>query len=379
MRNQGSKRDYYEVLGVPRNASKEEIKKAYRRLARQYHPDMNPDRKEEAEEKFKELSEAYAVLSDDEKRARYDRYGHEAPGGFDFDFARDFGFGTGIFSDIFDVIFGDATGARPRERVYRGDDLRHDLALTYEEAYTGVEKEIEVTRLTTCDTCGGSGARPGSSPEICTYCGGHGQVRESRSTFFGHFQSVTTCPRCHGEGQVISEPCSDCGGEGRSRRKRKLKVTIPAGVDSGARIRVAGQGNDGPNGGPPGDLYIFVHLKPHDFFERRNGDVYCEIPITFPQAALGARITIPTLNGKEELEIPPGTQTGTVFRLRGKGFPDPHGYGRGDQHAVIRVVTPTNLTERQKELLREFAAARGDKLSGQEKSFFDKLKNLLQT
>lgn len=376
MRNPTAKRDYYEVLGVTRDAPKDEIKKAYRTLARKHHPDINPDRKEEAEEEFKELSEAYAILSDDDKRARYDRYGHNAPGGYDFDFSRDFGVGS--FSDIFDVFFGGSGDSRPRDRVYRGDDLRYDLSLSYEEAYTGVEHEVEMTRFETCDTCGGSGAKPGSSPEKCSYCSGQGQVRESRSTFFGHFQTVTPCPRCQGDGQVIADPCPECHSEGRASKKRKLSVAIPAGVDSGARVRVPGQGNDGPGGGPPGDLYIFVHLKSHDFFERRNGDVYCEVPITFPQASLGTRIPIPTLNGKEDLEVPAGTQTGTVFRIRGKGFPDPHGYGRGDQHAVIRVVTPTDLNEKQKGLLREFAETRGDKLRGQEKGFFEKIKDLLQ-
>ncbi len=372
-----TKRDYYEVLGVSRTATSEEIKKSYRSLARKHHPDMNPNNKEDAEEKFKELSEAYSVLSDDGKRARYDRYGHEAPGGFDFDFTRDFGFGS--FGDFFDVFFGGGQGAQSRERVYRGDDLRYDLSLTYEQSYRGIEQDIELTRFETCDACEGSGATSGSQPEKCSYCGGHGQVRETRNTILGHLSTVTTCPRCRGEGQIITDPCAECHGEGRIRQKKKITVNIPAGVDSGARVRVSGQGNHGPNSGPPGDLYVFIHLQAHDFFERRNGDVVCEVPITFPQAALGTNVQVPTLDGPEELRIPVGTQTGTVFRLRGKGFPDPRGYGHGDQHVVVRVVTPTHLNEKQKELLGQFAEAGGDKPRGQEKGLFEKIKELLGT
>ncbi|MBI3923704.1 MAG: molecular chaperone DnaJ [Armatimonadetes bacterium] len=370
-----TKRDYYEVLGVAHAATPEELKKAYRSLARKFHPDANPENKEEAEEKFKELSEAYAILSDTDKRARYDRYGHEAPGGFDFDFTRDFRGGS--FSDIFDVFFGSGGGAGDRERYYRGDDLRYDVTLSYEQAYRGLEQEVELSRLEGCDQCSGTGSEKGTSPETCSYCQGHGQVRESRNTFFGQFSSVTTCPRCQGEGQIVTHPCLTCRGEGRLRVKRKLSVNIPAGVDSGARVRVPGQGNHGLKGGQPGDLYLFVHLKAHDFFDRRNGDVYCEVPLTFAQAALGTSLDVPTLDGPETLNIPSGTQTATVFRIRGKGFPDLRGYGHGDQHVVTKVMTPTHMNDRQKELLREFSEAGGGKLHEHEKGFFERIKDLL--
>ncbi len=373
-----AKRDYYEVLGVERNASETEIKKAYRKLARQYHPDVNPGDKT-AEEKFKEINEAYEVLSDPEKRARYDQFGHAGtdPNGFGgfggFGGAGDFaGFG-----DIFDMFFGGA-GQRTNRGPQVGSDLRLDLVLTFEEAAFGVEKDIELPRLENCPTCEGTGAKPGTRPATCPKCQGTGQVRYTQKTMLGHFQTIKTCPECGGEGKVITTPCPQCHGKGKVRRTRKLHIKIPAGVDTGSRIRLAGEGEAGLRGGPPGDLYVYIEVKPHEIFERHGDDIYLEMPITFVQAALGDEIKVPTLEGKATLRIPEGTQTGTIFRLRGQGIPHLKGSGRGDQHVKVVVVTPTKLSEDQKKLLREFAKVSGEENyrpqeKGKEKGIFERL------
>jgi molecular chaperone DnaJ len=373
-----AKRDYYEVLGVERNASETEIKKAYRKLARQYHPDVNPGDKT-AEERFKEINEAYEVLSDPDKRARYDQFGHAGtdPNGFGgfggFGGAGDF---TG-FGDIFDMFFGGAA-QRANRGPQVGSDLRLDLELTFEEAAFGVEKDIELPRLENCPTCEGTGAKPGTRPAACPKCQGTGQVRYTQKTMLGHFQTIKTCPECGGEGKVITTPCPECHGKGKIRKTRKLHIKIPAGVDTGSRIRLAGEGEAGLRGGPPGDLYVYIEVRPHKIFERHGDDIYLEMPITFVQAALGDEIKVPTLEGKAALRIPEGTQTGTVFRLRGQGIPHLKGSGRGDQHVKVVVVTPTKLSEEQKKLLRDFAKVSGEENyrpqeKGKEKGIFERL------
>ncbi len=369
-----AKKDYYEILGIDRNATKEEIKKAYRRLSKKYHPDVSDD--PDAAEKFKEVTEAYEVLSDDKKRANYDRFGHADPnqgfGGFgDTDFG---GFGGFGFEDIFDTFFG---GGRRRDpnAPRQGADLQYTMTLSFEEACFGKETIIEVPREETCGTCNGTGAKPGTRPETCGHCHGTGQISIEHSTPFGRIINKRVCHHCQGTGQIIKEKCTTCRGTGKVKKTRKISVKIPAGIDDGQQLRVAGQGEPGINGGPPGDLYIIFRVRPHEFFERHGNDIYCEIPITFTQAALGDEIEVPTLHGKVKLKIPAGTQTGTRFRLRGKGVPDVKGYGVGDQHVRVRVVTPTKLTERQKQLLREFAEISGNVPQGeQEKSFFSKMK-----
>jgi len=378
-----AKRDYYEVLGVSRDASEEEIKKAYRRLARQYHPDVNKD-DPEAEAKFKEISEAYRVLSDPESRAQYDRFGHAAfegpqgagagQGGFD-PFGGFGGFGD--FDDIFDMFFGGGTERRRRAGPRQGADLRYDLELSFEEAAFGIETEIEVPRTEVCGRCRGSRAEPGSRVRECPHCGGRGEIRESRQTPFGRFVNVQTCPYCRGEGKTVDQACIECRGRGVVTKRRKIRVKVPAGVDDGFRLRLAGEGEAGERGGPPGDLYVFISVRKHDFFERRGNDIFCEVPISFVQAALGDEIEVPTLSGTARLKIPEGTQTGAQFRLKGNGVPDPRGYGRGDQYVSIRVVTPTRLTAKQKELLKEFARAGGDDVP-EVKRFFDRVKDALK-
>jgi molecular chaperone DnaJ len=373
-----AKRDYYEVLGVSQTASADDIKGAYRRLARKHHPDVNPG-DAEAENRFKEINEAYEVLSDANKRARYDRFGHEAVGTgspSDFGFG---GFGAGGISDIFDAIFGSA-GRETRRGAYgpeRGADLRYDLQVSLEEAAFGVEKKISVVRLEPCAQCKGTGAKEGSAPTVCASCRGHGQVRSSQNTFLGSFTTVTTCPRCGGEGTIIQDPCTKCRGEGRERKTHELTVQVPAGVESGARIRYSGQGEGGMRGGPPGDLYVMVFVAPHPVFERQGRDVICEVTISFAKAALGGRIEVPTLDGKETLHLPEGTQPGDVFRIRGKGLPEVGRPNRGDQHVLIQVSTPTHLNERQRKALMEFAVASGEEVGEtEEASLFEKVKNI---
>jgi molecular chaperone DnaJ len=368
-----SKRDYYEVLGLSKGASKEEIKKAYRRLSKKYHPDINKE--PDAADKFKEIKEAYEVLSDDQKRAHYDQFGHTDPnqgfGGFG---GADFG-GFGGFEDIFSSFFGGGGRRRDPNAPRQGADLQYTMTLSFEEAAFGKEVDIEIPREENCDTCHGTGAKPGTKAQNCSHCGGSGQISIEQNTPFGRIVNRRTCPSCQGRGTIIPHKCSTCSGTGKVKKRRKIHVKVPAGIDDGQQLRVAGQGEPGVNGGPPGDLYVVFHVRSHEFFERDGDDVYCEVPITFAQAALGDEIEVPTLHGKVKLKIPAGTQTGTRFRLKGKGIPNVRGYGHGDQHIVTRVVTPTKLTEKQKQLLKEFAEISGQLTPDeQEDSFFAKMK-----
>jgi molecular chaperone DnaJ len=379
-----TKRDYYEVLGVDKNASDAEIKKAYRKLAKQYHPDVNPDDKE-AEAKFKEINEAYEVLSDSKKRNQYDRFGHagfDPNGGFSgFGGFGDFGdFDFGGIGDIFETFFG-GTGfgrtSRSRNVPQKGADLKYSTEISFEEAAFGVKKEILVNRMENCSDCSGSGARPGTSPSTCVHCNGTGQIQFKQSTPFGQFVNVKTCDVCRGEGKVITNPCPSCNGKGRVRRKTKIEVNIPAGIDDGQTISLRGEGEPGFRGGPTGDLYITVRVRPHSIFTRQGNDVICDMPITFVQAALGSELEVPTLDGKVKYTIPEGTQTGAIFRLRGKGIPYIRGSGRGDQYVKVNVEVPKKLDEKQKALLREFGELLGDEAYEQRKGFFDKMKDAL--
>ncbi|MEK3807894.1 MULTISPECIES: molecular chaperone DnaJ [unclassified Metabacillus] len=364
-----SKRDYYEVLGVSKSASKDEMKKAYRKLSKKYHPDINKEA--DASDKFKEITEAYEVLSDDQKRAQYDQFGHADPNqGFG---GSDFGGGFGGFDDIFSSIFG---GGRRRDpnAPRQGADLQYTMTIAFEEAVFGKETTIEIPREETCDTCDGSGAKPGTKPETCSHCSGSGQLNVEQNTPFGRIVNRRVCHYCSGTGKQIKHKCSTCGGAGKVQKRKKISVKIPAGVDDGQQLRVSGQGEPGVNGGPSGDLYVVFNVRPHEFFERNGDDIYCEMPLTFAQAALGDEIEVPTLHGKVKLKVPAGTQTGTKFRMKGKGVANVRGYGQGDQHIVIRVLTPTNINEKQKELLREFAEMSGGRPDEHEESFFDKVK-----
>lgn len=377
-----AKRDYYEVLGVSRDATEEEIKKAYRKLARKYHPDVNKDDKDAAE-KFKEINEAYEVLKDPEKRARYDQFGHAGvgQGGFDpgnfggfGDFGDFGGFGSDIFEDIFD-IFGGGFGRTRRRGPTRGADLRYDLEITLEEAAFGVEKEVEIFRMESCKKCNGTGAKPGTMPKTCPTCGGSGQVRRVQNLGPMQFTNVTTCTNCGGRGNIIEEPCPKCNGRGQSKVGRKIKVKIPAGVDTGSQLRMSGEGEPGEMGGPPGDLYVVIRVKPHKLFVRQGDDLIYEVPISFVQAALGDEIEIPTLEEKVKLKIPEGTQPGTRFRLRSKGIPHIKGYGRGDLIVHVDVVIPKKLNEKQKELLVKFAKISGEDIKPTSKGLFRKMKD----
>jgi molecular chaperone DnaJ len=359
-----AKRDYYEVLGVSRDASAEEIKRAYRRLAKKYHPDVSKDGG--SAEKFKEIAEAYEVLSDPAKRAQYDRFGHVGPEqGFDFDFGdfrrareafEEFGFGT-AWDDLFDLFFGEGvrTTTRPkrRARAQQGEDLEYKLRLTLEDAAQGTRVKVTVPRYVACDRCRSSGMEPGSRARVCPTCNGSGRVEYRRQTMLGSFINVMTCERCEGIGEIIEAPCQRCDGGGRIWEQSRISIKVPPGVETGSRLRLAGEGNAGRGGGRPGDLYIVVEIAPHETFTRKGDDLYVEVPITFPQAALGATIKVPTLFGEEELKIPAGTESGETFVLRGKGIPHLRGRGRGDQYVTVKVTTPKRLTHRQRELLEQ--------------------------
>jgi len=367
---QVSKRDYYEVLGVDRNASKQDIRRAYRKLARKYHPDVNKE--EGAQEKFIEIKEAYEVLSDDEKRARYDQFGHagaEGQGFSGFD-ASDFG----GFGDIFDMFFGGGGRSRDPNAPRQGADLQYTMTLEFEEAIFGKETEISIPKEETCDTCRGSGAKPGTNINTCSHCRGTGQLNLEQNTPFGRVVNRRVCHHCQGSGKVIPDKCNTCGGSGRVKKHSRIQISIPAGIDNGQQIRVSGKGEPGINGGPAGDLYVVVQIKPHDFFKREGDHIYCDLPLTFAQVALGDEVEVPTVHGKVMLKIPAGTQTGKIFRLRGKGVPNVRGRGHGDQHVQVKVVTPTKLTKRQKELLREFHELGGYDPAEEDDSFFGRFK-----
>jgi molecular chaperone DnaJ len=368
-----AKTDYYEILGVSRSASDAEIKRAYHRLARQYHPDLNKE--PAAEERFKEINEAYEVLGDRRKRADYDRWGHVgARGGFATDFG---GFG---FGDIFEDLFGfGGMRTAARRAPQRGTDLRYNLTLTFEEAAFGCEKEIEVTRLDTCAVCRGTGAEPGTEPIRCPQCNGTGEVRRVRQSVFGSFVNVTTCGRCGGEGEVVSTPCSKCRGQKRVRATKTIAIKAPPGVDNGTQIRLSEEGEAGARGGMPGNLYVVISVRKHPYFKRQNSDIFLELPINVAQAALGDETEVPTLDGTEKLTIPAGTQTGETFRLRNKGVPYLRGEGRGDQLVTVYVVTPNKLTPQQRELFEQLSKTMGKEVIPQgEKGFFDRLKDVLR-
>lgn len=373
-----SKKDYYEILGVDKNADDAVLKKAYRKLAMQYHPDRNPDN-EEAEKKFKELNEAYEVLSDKEKRNMYDQFGHagvngNGQGGFSGGYSGFGGF-EDIFGDIFDMFGGGFSSGRRGNRPQKGSDIKVQLDLSFNEAAFGVDKDIEVSRHEECKKCNGTGAKPGTSKKTCHKCGGTGEVRYTQRTPLGSFVNVKTCDNCNGEGSIIDSPCEECNGRGKIRKKKKISVKIPAGVDSSSVITLRGEGEPGVKGGPPGDLYIVIRMLPHKIFKRDGYDIICEIPITFVQAVLGDEIIVPTLDGKVKYKIPEGTQGGTVFRLKGKGTHILNGNGRGDQYVKVIVDIPRKLNDEQKDILRKFAEISGEDVHEQRKSFFDKVKD----
>ena len=374
------KRDYYEVLGVSKGASEDEIKKAYKKMARKYHPDLNPGDKS-AEEKFKEINEAYEVLSDADKRARYDQYGHAGvdpnfgAGGFGGGF--DGGFDFSDLGDIFGSFFGGGFGGGRRTNPnapQRGESIRMAVTISFEEAAFGCEKEVTVERYEACDTCHGSGCAPGTSPEVCPDCHGTGTVQVRRQTPMGVFATSSPCPKCGGKGRIIHQPCKDCRGSGMMRKKKTIQASIPAGIDNGQTISIRGQGNAGRNGGPAGDLLITITVRPHELFRREGTSVLCEAPITFTQAVLGAELEIPTIDGKVKYTLPEGTQSGTTFRLKGKGIPSINGRGRGDQYVTVYIETPRNLNKEQKEALKKFAAAMGEDEASGQKPFFKKFK-----
>ncbi len=370
------KRDYYEVLGVGKNASDADIKKAYRKLAKENHPDLHPDDKN-AEARFKEINEAYEVLSDADKRARYDQYGHA---GVDPNFnAGGAGFGADgfDFGDIFSSFFTGGFGGNTRQNrnaPRRGESIRTGVSVTFEEAAFGCQKEITVARIEKCDTCGGSGCAEGTTAETCSSCHGNGYVKTQQQTLFGVMQTTAECPKCHGTGKIIHQPCKTCHGDGVVRRQKKISVNIPAGIDDGQTISLRGQGHVGENGGPAGDLLITVAVKRHDIFTREGTSVYCTIPITVAQAILGDSIEVPTLDGKVKYSIPEGTQTGTVFRLKGKGIPNLRRDGRGDQYVTVHVEIPKGLSNEQKDLVRQFEASMTGKNYTKQPSFFERLK-----
>lgn len=370
-----AKKDYYDVLGVNRDASEEDIKKAYRKLAMKYHPDRNPDNPK-AEEHFKEAKEAYEMLSDGQKRAAYDQYGHA---GVDPSAGGGQGYGNfaDAFGDIFGDIFGGAGGGSRRSNVYRGADLRYNMEISLEDAARGTETKIRIPVMAECETCHGSGAKAGTQPTTCSTCAGHGQVRMQQ----GIFSMQQTCPKCHGTGKMIKDPCGTCHGDGRVKQHKTLSVKIPAGVDEGDRIRLSGEGEAGVNGGPAGDLYVVIHTKAHAIFQREGGNLHCEMPISFATAALGGEIEIPTLDGHAKMKIPAETQSGAVFRLRGKGIKPLRDNGYGDLMCHVMIETPVKLTDRQKELLREFESITQEnaaKHSPKAGSWMEKVKDFFQ-
>ncbi|UMZ73073.1 molecular chaperone DnaJ [Natranaerofaba carboxydovora] len=373
-----TQRDLYEILGVSRDASQDEIKKAYRKLARKYHPDVNPDN-EEAEKKFKEIQKAYEVLGDDKKRQRYDQFGHAGVdedaqhGGFGGQDFGDFG-GFGGFEDIFDAFFGGgfSGGGSRRQRPRRGSDLLYRLELEFEEAVFGAEKEAEIPRTESCEKCEGSGAKPGTSPETCPTCEGRGEIRQAKQTPLGQFVNVSPCNACGGDGKIIKDKCPECHGEGKVVRRRKVKLNIPEGVDEGNRLRVAGEGQAGSRGGPPGDLYVEISVKPHEYFEREGNDIYYEANISFPLAAIGGEIEVPTLEGKAKLKVPEGTGNGATFKLKNQGVPTRR--GRGHQYVKINVEVPKKLNAEQKNILKDFAKSMGEEIPD-DKSFIGRVRD----
>jgi molecular chaperone DnaJ len=372
-------RDFYEVLGVSKAASVEEIKSAYRKCALKWHPDRNPANKDEAEIRFREATEAYSILSDTQKRQIYDTYGHAGLAGA----AGQSDFNASIFQDFHDIfgeflgfedLFGRGRGRGGRSRVQRGADLRYDMTLSFEEASAGINTKIRVPRQEYCESCNGTGAKKGTGVAACQTCGGRGQLVYQQ----GFFTINRTCPACQGAGQIVKERCPDCRGQGRVDRERTIDLRIPPGVDTGTRLRVQGEGEPGPNGGPAGDLYVVLDVKEHSFFERRGADLYCTIPLSVAQAALGAEVQVPGLNGEEHLKVPEGTQSGAVFRIKGKGLPDPHGGGRGDLYYHVRVLTPTKLSKEQRKLMEQLHATLkvDNKPAERGSSLFDKVKDI---
>ena len=383
------KRDYYDVLGVAKNASADEIKKAYRKLARKYHPDVNKDNPEAAD-KFKECSEAYSVLSDEQKRGAYDQYGHAAfqngggaggnPFGGGFGGFNGGGFSGEGMDDIFNMFFGGNRGRSSRNpnAPRAGADLRMDMEITFEDAVFGVEKEVKLNREENCSHCHGNGAEPGSKVDTCPECHGTGEVKVTQNTMFGQMVNVRPCSRCHGTGKIISQPCKECKGTGRVKNKRTIKVKVPAGVDNGSRLRVSGEGEAGTNGGPTGDLYVYLYVKSHKFYERDGTTILCEVPISIVQAALGAEIKVPTLYGQTTIKVPEGTQPNTVMRLKDKGVPNLRTGIKGDQFVTLKVVVPKKLNEVQKSALKKFEEVGGDNINPEAKGFFNKVKDLFK-
>ena len=375
-------KDYYDILGVDKDANQKEIKKAYRNLSKKYHPDISD--RDDAEEKFKEITEAYEVLSDEEKRAKYDKYGHAGLGdgaGFGGQGRQAGGFGDfGSFDDIFDIFFGerrgrgrDRRGGRSRSRARKGNDLRYRMDISFKEAAFGAEKEITIPRTEDCEACNGTGAASKDDVETCAKCNGRGEIRVKQNTPFGQMVQTRTCDRCEGTGQFITDPCSECNGQGRVKRRRKVSVDIPAGVKDRTKLRIRGEGEAGKRGGPAGDLYVVVNVEEHDIFERKGDDIICEVPISFVQAALGDKIKVPTLDGKVQFEIPEGTQPGSSFRLKDKGISHLNRRGRGDQIIKVDVKIPKKLDDQQREMLKEFAEVSGDEINPEEKGFWDKI------